>query len=90
MDLSAIDIKEEELMNEFLSKDCCKKKCHTVIPPKMITNTRNNCLELSKNELDLVILSQIESGMMCNEELEYVYSTLANRKNLGIEKITKF
>lgn len=43
MDLSAIDVKEEELINEFLSKDCCKKKCHSVIPRKMITNTRNNC-----------------------------------------------
>lgn len=73
MDLSITDVNEEELINEFFSKDCCKKKCHTVIPRKMITNTRNNCLELSKNKLDLVILSQFETGMMCNEELDLFF-----------------
>nr|XP_022908321.1 uncharacterized protein LOC111419695 isoform X2 [Onthophagus taurus] len=86
LELSVVDEKEKELVTNFLSKDCCNNKCHTMIPQKMIENTRNNCLEISKNELDLVILSRIEAGKMCNEELESVYLKLAGRKKYGQRK----
>ena len=48
MDLSAVDEEEQVLIINYLSKDCCNNKCQTIIPRKMIENTRNNCLALSK------------------------------------------
>ncbi|XP_017469806.1 PREDICTED: FK506-binding protein 3-like, partial [Rhagoletis zephyria] len=74
MDLYVVDVKEEELVTKFLSKDCCNNECHTLIPRELIESTRNNCRnKMSKNELDLVILSHIEAGIMSNEKLESVY-----------------
>ncbi|XP_036329826.1 uncharacterized protein LOC118741966 [Rhagoletis pomonella] len=89
MDLYVVDVKEEELVTKFLSKDCCNNECHTLIPREMIESTRNNCLEMSKNELDLVILSHIEAGIMSNEKLESVYAKLAGRKKYGQRQDTE-
>ncbi|XP_036321008.1 uncharacterized protein LOC118735395 isoform X2 [Rhagoletis pomonella] len=89
MDLYVVDVKEEELVTKFLSKDCCNNECHTLIPREMIESTRNNCLEMSKNELDLVIPSHIEAGIMSNEKLESVYAKLAGRKKYGQRQDTE-
>lgn len=76
MDLSTIDNKEKELVNKFISQDCCNKKCQKMIPRKIIENARNNYLELSKHELDLVMLSHIESAIMCTDKLGDAYTKM--------------
>ncbi|XP_071056005.1 uncharacterized protein [Onthophagus taurus] len=48
--------------------------------------TISNCLELSKNKLDLVILSNIEAGIRYNKEFQGVYSEIAKRKIEGCRK----
>lgn len=86
MDLSMADLEEEEVIAKFLSTDCCIKKCNTLIPRDRIVSSRTNCLELSKNKLDLVILSNIEAGIRYNEEFQGVYSEIAKRKIEGCRK----
>lgn len=80
MDLSIVDLEEEKLITKYFSTDCCVKKCNTLIPRDRIVDSRMNCLELSKNKLDLVILSNIEAGIRYNAELQSVYSQIAKRK----------
>lgn len=74
MDLSTIDNKEKDLVNKFISQDCCNKKCQKMIPREIIKNARNNYLELSKHELDLVMLSHIESAIICTDKLGDAYT----------------
>lgn len=59
-DISDVNKEEKDLVTKFLLNDCCNNKCNTRIPRKTIENTRTNSLELSKNELDLVILSHVQ------------------------------
>lgn len=62
LQLSLQDIEEEQTLSQFLEKPCCTNGCNTVIPEERIVFARNNFLELQKDEQDLVILSQIQSG----------------------------
>ena len=64
-DKSPMDKKEEENVIEFLSKSCgCtqgsnKQACSKQFTKEHIPVYRNNCLEMSRSELDLVILTAI-------------------------------
>lgn len=59
-DMSDVNKEEKDLVTKFLLNDCCNNKCNTKIPRKTVENTRINCLELSYNELELVILSHVQ------------------------------
>ncbi|XP_067633669.1 uncharacterized protein [Eurosta solidaginis] len=52
----------------------------------MIETARNNYLELSKRELDLVILSHIESAMMCTDKLRDAYAEMTKWRKHGRQK----
>ena len=64
-DMSGIDQKEEEKLVEFITKSCdCKlgpqmQACSNQFTKEQIALCRNNCLEMSRAELDLVILTAI-------------------------------
>lgn len=73
LNLSSIDLNENEIAQNFYSTNCCVRKCNELIPKHLVIATRNNCLEMSKQELDLVVLGYIESGRMCKDELQEVY-----------------
>ncbi|SMN01906.1 hypothetical protein SPONL_198 [uncultured Candidatus Thioglobus sp.] len=67
LELSSSDLTEAEKVNTFFSNGCACKlgpkgaNCSSVLSRNLAVTTRNNCLQLERNELDLVILSQIQA-----------------------------
>ena len=66
-ELSSTDLDEAGKVDTFFSNGCgCKlgpKKtaCSSVISRHLATTTRNDCLQLERSELDVVILSQLQA-----------------------------
>ena len=62
---SDIDTAETTTINKFLTDGCgCKMNCHSKVKRE---RRQGNCAELSKQELDLVILSQLAAFEMGGE-----------------------
>ena len=60
---SETDTQEEKTMSDFLNKGCgCKWKCHTTLDIHAIRERRTTCAELSKTELDMVLLGQLAAS----------------------------
>ena len=60
LDVSNVERKEEEKVELFMRDGCgCKLNCHQTLGKEAIVARRNDCAELSKQELDLVILGQL-------------------------------
>ena len=58
--LRPCDTNEEELVAEFVSTGCsCSKQCSSQFSSGYIQDMRAHCLELSRNELDMVLLGQL-------------------------------
>ena len=73
-DMNTTDKKERGRVSAFISKSCgCtlgpnKQPCSEQLTKEQITQCRNNCLEMTRAELDLVILSAIKcSRPPCGE-----------------------
>ncbi len=66
--MDEIDEAEEHAISEFMAKTCqCQfamngGPCSNRFPSKIITRTRMSCHEMTKDELDLVILAHLESN----------------------------
>ena len=55
-----LDQKEEEAITKFFQDGCgCIEKCSSYFDEEMVRMMRNDCTELSRNELDLYILGQL-------------------------------
>ena len=67
LDSSMEDIREEQTMEEFISNGCgCQlgpkeTSCVKYLTRQIVERCRQDCLELSRDELDLIVLSQIHS-----------------------------
>ena len=67
VDSSFEDKKEEETIQAFIEESCCcslgpkKTPCSSQLSLSTISQARNNCLQLSHSELDLVIMAQIHA-----------------------------
>lgn len=67
MEASLVDQSEEAKVEELLRESCgCKlgprgEACSSVVPKEAIVLTRNNCLQMTGKELDLVVTAQINS-----------------------------
>lgn len=81
-ELSLQDIQEEEVVCKFFEDPCCNKRCNFLIPRDMIMQSRNNILELEKNQQDLIILSKIEAGKPTSA-LDKAYESILGKKNYG-------
>ena len=79
------DRKNQQMESDFFDRHCCKSKCNFIIPKHLILRSRNNFLELSNTEQDLVILCKIESGKT-HIELDEVYSGVVQNKRYGKRK----
>ena len=61
------DQSEQMKVDQFLAKSCgCKlgpqgAACSSVVLKQAIVQTRNNCLQMTNHELDLVIMAQINA-----------------------------
>ena len=67
LDFSTEDEQESKTIDRFFKSTCCslgpeKSTCWKQFSRAMVTNTRQKSLELSRNELDLVILANIQAG----------------------------
>ena len=73
MELMDVHMTERAKVEKFLEETChCKlgedeKACSLSLTINDFIESRNNCLELSSTELDLVILGIIQSSLNCNE-----------------------
>lgn len=85
LELSLQDVDEEQSLSKFFEEPCCINQCNFVIAKDKIIQSRNNCLELEKESLDLVILSQIESGKGDNEFFD-AYEDVLGKKKYGKRK----
>ena len=65
IELLPTDIKEDKVVSDFMSIGCgCKKgiggkPCSTQFSQEYLVSTRQSCAELSRSELDLVILGEL-------------------------------
>ena len=72
--MDEVDAAEEHAINEFMTKTCqCRfglngAPCSTRFSRKLITSTRMTCCEMTKDELDLVVLAHLESNRHSAEE----------------------
>ena len=61
------DRAEQAKVDEFFRVSCgCKLgprsvACSSVVSKEAVVQTRNNCLQMAKNELDLVVMAQINA-----------------------------
>ena len=66
-DCSIEDVKERQAVDDFIARGCsCTlgklgTSCSKQLSRSLIDSTRQDCLDLTRNELDLIILSQIHS-----------------------------
>ena len=58
-----IDVKEEMDVRLFIEKDCCKKQCNKKLDEKDVMEMRNNCRELKREEMDLLIMGELLTCM---------------------------
>ncbi|XP_071053768.1 uncharacterized protein [Onthophagus taurus] len=86
-DVSLEDKEEQEKITQFFKKSCCNRKCNFVIPRDMILKSRNNFIDLEKDQQDLIILSKIESGKTC-DALDDAYAKISGRKKYENRKET--
>ena len=60
LDISECDNNEEELVSQFKATGCsCVKRCSSHFSLDYIQSMRTQCLKLSRNELDMVLLGQL-------------------------------
>ena len=60
LELSDSDREEEKKIEHFFTTGCgCKLNCHQMLGKEIIEKRRNSCAELTKQELDLIILGQL-------------------------------
>ena len=59
---SVIDARERVEFEEFVRKGCCEGKCHLQFDEGYLRSVRWEMAELSKEELDMVIMSEL---MVC-------------------------
>ena len=85
MDLSFEDTEEKDALLAFFVTACCNQKCNNVIPKQMVKESRNNFLQLEKYQQDLVILSKIDAGKVCND-FQDAYRDLLDQKQYGDQK----
>ena len=71
---SVIDARERVEFEEFVRKGCCEGKCHLQFDEGYLRSVRWEMAELSKEELDMVIMSEL---MVCSGTDEL---TSANKK----------
>ena len=71
---SVIDARERVEFEEFVRKGCCESKCHLQFDERYLRSVRWEMAELSKEELDMVIMSEL---MVCSGTDEL---TSANKK----------
>ena len=71
---SVIDARERVEFEEFVRKGCCEGKCHLQFDEGYLRSVRWEMAELSKEELDMVIMSEL---MVCRGTDEL---TSANKK----------
>ena len=74
IDESVIDARERVEFEEFVRKGCCEGKCHLQFDEGYLRSVRWEMAELSKEELDMVIMSEL---MVCSGTDEL---TSANKK----------
>lgn len=76
LSVQEVDLAEEHAIEEFMRETC---KCHYGIDGRacscqfeyeLIASTRMNCLEMTKSELDLVILAHLEANRRCFDDQE--------------------
>ena len=67
------DTSESFKVEAFIRESCgCQlgeqeKPCNSTIPKEEFVDCRNNCLELTSTELDMMLLGIIHSSINCNE-----------------------
>ena len=71
---NVIDARERVEFEEFVRKGCCEGKCHLQFDEGYLRSVRWEMAELSKEELDMVIMSEL---MVCSGTDEL---TSANKK----------
>ena len=71
---SDLDARERVEFEEFVRKGCCEGKCHLQFDEGYLRSVRWEMAELTKEELDMVIMSQL---MVCSGTDEL---TSANKK----------
>ena len=71
---SVIDARERVEFEEFVRKGCCEGKCHLQFDEGYLRSVRWEMAELSKEELDMVIMSEL---MVCSGTDELIS---ANKK----------
>ena len=60
IELRPCDVNEEELVAQFVATGCsCAKRCSSQFSKEYIQSMRAQCFDLSRNELDMVLLGQL-------------------------------
>lgn len=86
LELSLHDIDDREAVSKFFEQACCIKECNKLIPKDMILESRDNFIDLEKDQQDIVILSKIESGK-ASEILNKAYEDVLHQKQYGKRKL---
>ena len=67
---SACDTNEDELVTNFVATGCsCTKRCSSQFSKDHIQSMRANCLQLSHNELDMVLLGQLVASTNTSDKV---------------------
>ena len=70
-DVREIDEKEQKEVMKFLNDGCgCARKCSKKFDLAKVTDMRNNCAELSRDELDMLVMGEVLSSTSYTDETE--------------------
>ena len=70
-DVREIDEKEQKEVMKFLNDGCgCARKCSKKFHLAKVTDMRNNCAELSRDELDMLVMGEVLSSTSYTDETE--------------------
>ena len=97
---SPSDIEEDDKVSIFLAKQCCNTHCHTQFSREEISEHRDMCAQLTKTELDMVIMGKMSvlcigisklvvRRSQCMTESRYaLYFLTTTRLSVGIHSIS--
>ena len=70
-DVREIDEKVQKEVMKFLNDGCgCARKCSKKFDLAKVTDMRNNCAELSRDELDMLVMGEVLSSTSYTDETE--------------------
>ena len=66
--MEEVDQREKEVVTEFVAKGCaCTRSCLSQFSLEEISTTRAECAELTRDELDMAILGELNASMDVSE-----------------------